>query len=74
MVLDVSFFKSLGGGVILLVDRTHYEDWNICPLMVSTVHGQYFAEFEYVSPGHVSKLPLLIALSHVELTGNTAAA
>ena len=29
-----------------------------------------FSAFEYVSPGHVSKLPFLIALSHVDLNGN----
>ena len=42
----------------------------MCPLIVSTARGQYLAALEYVSPGHVSKFPLFIALRHVELTGN----
>ena len=42
----------------------------MCPLIVSTARGQYLAALEYVSPGHVSKFPLFIALSHHELTGN----
>ena len=44
------------------------------PLIVSTAYGQYLAAFEYVSPGHVSKLPLFIALSHIDLNGNPDAA
>ena len=42
--------------------------------MVSLLVGQYLAAFWYVSPGHESKLPSLIALSQVYLTGNPAAA
>ena len=72
--LDVSFFKSLGGGAFFLVDRTPCKDWTMCPLMVSTAQGQYLAEFEYFSSVHVSNFSFLIALSHVELTGDPTAA
>ena len=65
---------SLGGGVFFLVDLTPCKDWTMCPLIVSTARGQYFAAFEYVSPDHVSKIPFLIDLRHVDLTGNPAAA
>ena len=60
----------LCGGGSSLVDWTPCKYWTMCLLIVSTACGQYFAEFDYVSPGHVSKLPLFIALSHVDLTGN----
>ena len=56
------------------MDRTPCDDCTIWPLRFSTERGQYFAAFEYVSPGHVAKFPFLIYLSHVDLTGNTAAA
>ena len=46
----------------------------MCPLIVSNACGQYFASFEYSSPGHVSKFPFLIYLSHVDLTGNPTTA
>ena len=42
--------------------------------IVSTARGKYLVAFEYVSPGHVSKFPLFIALNHVDLTGNPDAA
>ena len=42
----------------------------MCHFIVSTARGKYLAAFEYVSPGHVSKFPLFIALSHVDLTGD----
>ena len=57
MDLDVSLFISIGGGVFFLVDCTPCEDWTMCPLIVSTACVQYFAAFEYVSPGYVSKFP-----------------
>ena len=65
---------SLSGGVFSLVDSTPCKDWTMCPLIFSTAWGQYFAVFEYVSPGHVSKFSFLIALSHVDLPGNHTAA
>ena len=57
-----------------IVDWTCCLVWNMCPFMVSLLVGQYFAVFWYVSPGHELKLPDLIALSQVSLTGNPAAA
>ena len=33
-----------------------------------------FAALDYVSPVHLAKFPFLIALIHVDLTGNPAAA
>ena len=56
------------------MDRTPCDDCTMWPLRVSTDCGQYFAAFEYVSPGHVAKFPFLIALIHVDFTGNPAAA
>ena len=56
------------------MDHTPCEDCTIWPLRVSTDCGQYFAAFEYVSPGHVANFPFLISLSHVDFTGNPAAA
>ena len=56
------------------MDPTPCEDCTICPLRVSTDCGQYFASFEYGSPGHVAKFPFFIALSHVDFTVNPAAA
>ena len=46
----------------------------MCPFIVSTSRGQYLAVFEYVRPGYVSKFPLFIALSHVDLAGEPDAA
>ena len=46
----------------------------MCTLIVSTACGQYSAALEYFNPGHVARLPFLIALSRVDLTGNSAAA
>ena len=43
-------------------------------MRVSTDCGQYFAAFEYVSPGHVVKFPFFIDLSHVDFAVNLAAA
>ena len=63
----------LRGGVFSLVDRTTCQDWTMCPLIVFTACGKYFAALEYVSSGHVSKFPFFIALSHVDFTGNPAA-
>ena len=66
-----------GGGVATafgFVERTPCRDCVMCPLIVSTDWGQYFDAFEYVSPGHVTKLPSLIAFSQVDLVGNPAAA
>ena len=40
MALDVYSFMCLCGGVFFLVDRTPCEDWNMCPLIVSTARGQ----------------------------------
>ena len=74
VALDVSFFYASRWGRIFLVDRIPCEDWTIFPLIFSTARGQYFAAWGYVSPGHVSNFPFLIALSHVELIGNPAAA
>ena len=37
------------------------------PFIVSTARGQYLDAFEQVRPGHVSKFPLFISLSHVDL-------
>ena len=74
VALDISFFKSLGVGVYFLVDRTPCEYWTMCPLIFSTACGKYFAAFEYVSPGYVSKCSFLIALSHIYLTGNPTTA
>ena len=39
-------------------------------MIVSTARGEYLALFEYVTPGKLSKFPLIAALSHVDLTGN----
>ena len=69
-----SFFMPLDGCVFFLVDHTPCEDLTMCPFIVSTAHGQYFAALEYVIPGHVARFPLLIALSHADFTGNPAAA
>ena len=68
--LEDYLFMILDGGIFFLVDRTPWEDWTMCPLIVSTARWQYLATLEYVSPGHVSKFPLYITLSHVDLTGN----
>ena len=68
--LKVPFFMPLCGGVFYLVDPTPCKDWDMCLLIIYTECGQYFAAFEYFSPGHVSKFPFFIALSHVDLTGN----
>ena len=57
-----------------MVDRTPCKDWTMCDLIVSTAHGKYFSALEYVSPGHVSKFPFFISLSHMDLTGNPNAA
>ena len=46
----------------------------MCPLIVFTERGQYLSEFQYISPGHDSKLPFFISLSHVYLTGKPDAA
>ena len=73
VALGVSFFISLGGCVFFLVDCTHCKDWTMCPLIVSTARGQYFAPFEYISSVHVSKFPFLIYLSRLDLTGDPAA-
>ena len=56
------------------MDRTPCDDCTIWPLRFSTDCGQYFAAFEYVSPGHVAKFPFLIVLSHVDFAGNPDAA
>ena len=42
------------------------------PFDFSTVCGKHFAALEYVSPGHVSKVPFLIVLINVDFTGNPA--
>ena len=42
----------------------------MCPLIISTACGQYLAAFDYVSPIHVSKIPLFIDLSQIGLNGN----
>ena len=57
-----------------LVDRTCCLVWTMCPFMVSLLVGHYFEAFWYVSPGHDVKLPDLIALIQVSLTGKPAAA
>ena len=76
-------FRFLPGGIgsgvlpsffVGLVDRTCCLVWTMCPFMVSLLVGQYFEAFWYVSPGHDVKLPSLIALSQVSLTGKPAAA
>ena len=67
-------FVVLPSFLVGLVGRTCCLVWTICPFMVSLLVGQYFAAFCYMSPGHESKLPALIALSQVSLTGNPAAA
>ena len=56
------------------MDHNPCDYCTIWPLRVSTDCGQYFAAFEYVSPGHVAKFPFLVSLSHVDFTGNPAAA
>ena len=74
--------SSLGGIVsggfpsftVGLVDRTCCLVWTMCTFMVSLLVGQYFEAFWYVSPGHDVKLPALIDLSQVSLTGKSAAA
>ena len=68
-----AFLLPLDWCFFLLVGLTPCKDWNIFPLIVSTVCGKYLAALEYVNPGHVSKFPFLIDLSHVYLTGNPAA-
>ena len=68
------FLLPLDWCLFFLVDITPCEDWTICTLMISTVCGQYLAALEYVNPGHVSKFPFFIALSHVDLTGSPAGA
>ena len=67
-------FLALDFCLCLLVDHTTYKDCTICPLIVSTACRQYFSAFEYVNPGHVAKVTFLIALSHVDFTGNPATA
>ena len=57
-----------------LVDCIPCDDFTIWPLIVSTDCGKYLASFEYVSPGHVAKFPLLIALSHLYFTWNPVTA
>ena len=57
-----------------LVDRTCFLVWTMCTFMVSLLVGQYFEAFWYVSPGHDVKLPALIALSQVSLTGKPTSA
>ena len=74
VVFSLTFLIPLLLCFSFLVDRTPCDDCTIWPLRVSTDCGQYFAAFEYVSPGHVAKFPFLIALIHVDFTGNPAAA
>ena len=52
--------------------RTPCEDCTICPLRVSTDCGQYFAAFEYFSPGHVAESTFFIAIRYVYFTRNPA--
>ena len=68
------FFLALDFCLCLLVDHTTYKDCTICPLIVSTARGQYFAALEYVNPVHVENFPFLISLSYVYFTGNPDAA
>ena len=74
MVLAGAFLLPLDLCFCFLVDLTPCKDCTICPLIVSTARGKYFAALEYVNPGHVAKFTFLIALSHVDFTGNPAAA
>ena len=46
----------------------------MCHFIVSIDCGQYFSALLYVNPGHELKFPFFIALSHVDRTGNPAAA
>ena len=57
-----------------LVDRTCCLVCTICPLIVSLQVREYLVVFCYVSPGHKSKFPALIALSQVSCTRKPAAA
>ena len=69
-----TFLLPLDWCLFFLVDLTPCEDCTIWPLMLSTACGKYLDALEYVNPGHVSKFSFLIASSHVDFTGNPAAA
>ena len=69
-----AFLLPLDWCLFFLVDITPYEDWTICPFIVSTACGKYLAELVYVNPGNVSKFSFLVALRHVDLSGNPASA
>ena len=76
VLMCISLSHSLGIGsvglicfLVGLVDRTCCRVWTIWPLMVSLHAGQYLVALWYVSPGHKSKFPALIALSQVSCTG-----
>ncbi len=56
-----------------LVERTPLELCTRWPLMVFDDSGKYFAALEYLRLDQVAKLPALMALSHVSLTGKSAA-
>ena len=69
-----SFLLPLAWCLVFLVYLTPWGDCTICPFIVSNVCGQYLNTLVYVNRGHLSKCNFLIALSHVDYTGNPAAA
>jgi hypothetical protein len=67
----VSFSVSF---VFVLVDRTFFRDWSMCPLCMSIEAGKCLLSAAYVSPGHEWKKPCLMAFNHVVLVGLNAVA
>ena len=39
-------------GFFVLVERTPFLDWTMCPFMVSSADGRYSVALYRVSPGH----------------------
>ena len=69
--------SSTGGGVVacvFLVDLNPLGVRRPCPLFVSSESGKWRRTASKVSPGHDANCLFLIALSHVGLVGNPAAA
>ena len=80
VLMCILLYPSLGIGsvgllcfLVGIVDRKCCRVWTIWPLMVSFHTGKYLVAFWYVSPGHESKFPALIALSKVSRTRKPAA-
>ena len=57
-----------------LVERRPCLSWTMWPRIVYSAEGQYFEAFSNVRPGQEVKLPALMALNQVYLTGKPATA